>query len=148
MSGSIGTTITSANAVYMLTVAGLFPSPVQLQGFATDSAIDTEAVEVAETRLGVDGFMSAGWIPRMTKQTIALQADSPSGFLFETWALTQDAQEEVFIANGVMIVPGIGRKYTLVRGVLTSFSVAPGLKKTSEVRNFVITWNEIQPGPV
>ena len=140
-------TITSANAVYTLSVAGLFNAPQQLQGFATDSAIDTGEAENAETKLGVDGIMSVGWIPRTTDQTIALQADSASGFLFETWVATEDQNQEKFIANGVMIVPGISRQYTLTRGVLMRVVAIPNLKKTLDPRNFVIRWNSIAPGP-
>ena len=72
------TTITSANSVFTIVIAGLFPAPVQLQGYASDKAFTTEALDLAEVQMGVDGRMTAGFVPNPTKQTITLQADSPS----------------------------------------------------------------------
>ena len=56
-------TITSADCTFLITIAGLFTSPVQLQGFAADRAFETAAVDVAELVMGVDGNLSAGWVP-------------------------------------------------------------------------------------
>ena len=89
-------TITSANAVYMLAVTGMFPVPQRLEGFAADDVFDTEALTVAEVVMGVDGRLSAGYTPVPVKQNISLQADSPSIQLFETWYLAQKAAKEVY----------------------------------------------------
>ena len=53
-------TITGASAVIMLSVPGLFSTPQQLQGFATDDIFDTAAIASAETLMGVDGNLSGG----------------------------------------------------------------------------------------
>ena len=47
MAVSIGS-ITSANATFTLTVAGLFTSPQAIQQFGVDDAFDSEAVENGE----------------------------------------------------------------------------------------------------
>ena len=69
-------TITSANAQVMLNVPGVFPTPVQLAGFAADDAFTQDAYDVAETRMGVDGVLSAGF----TRPAAAMDASS--------WAVT------------------------------------------------------------
>ena len=76
------TTITSANSVFTVVIPGLFPAPVQLKGYATDKAFATDAIDLAEVQMGVDGRMTAGYVASPTKQTISLQADSPSKDLF------------------------------------------------------------------
>ena len=70
--------ITSANAIYTLIIPDVFPAPQQLQGFATDDAFDTDASDVVEARIGVDGIASYGFTPFLVTQTIHFQSDSPS----------------------------------------------------------------------
>ena len=140
--------ITAANAVYMLGVASLYPTAQQLQGFGTDSAFDTDASEPAEVMIGVDGFVSAGFVPFLTKQTITLQADSPSVTLFEDWVSAMSAQLEVYYAFGLISLPAISRSYVLSQGVLTSVPQVPGTRKVLQPRNFVITWGSILAQPL
>ena len=92
-------TITAANAVFMLSVESLFPSPQQLQGFAADDVFSHALVAPVETLMGVDGFLSGGWTPQPKVQTIALQADSPSTYIFDTWYAAQEQAREVYIAQ-------------------------------------------------
>lgn len=140
--------ITSANAVYMLAVLGVFPAPVQLQGFGVDEAFDTEAVDAAEAVMGVDGKMSAGYTPFLTPQTITLQADSPSSFLFEDWLAAQKAVNDVLFADGTILLPSIGRSYTMTKGVLSRIPQVVGAKKVLQARQFRITWESVTPAPV
>lgn len=133
-------TITSANAVYMLAVTGLFPVPQRLEGFAADDVFDTEALTVAEVVMGVDGRLSAGYTPVPVKQNISLQADSPSIQLFETWYLAQKAAKEVYFCSGIVRLPSVGRSYVLTNGVLTSYPSISDAKKTLQPRKFSVTW--------
>ena len=133
-------TITSANAVYMLSVDSVFPTPQQLQGFAVDEAFDTEVANTAEVQLGVDGFVASGWIPRLTVQTITLLAASPSFLLFESWVQAQDITKSLFTATGTIILPAIARKYSLPYGTLTRFPALPNARRVLQQRQFTITW--------
>lgn len=135
--------ITSASAVYMLSVDTIFPTPVKLQGFGVDDAFDTEVVETGEVQLGVDGFSAAGWIPRLIVQTITLLAASPSFKMFEDWIAAQDIVRDVYYANGVITIPAIKRKYNLRQGVLTRFPPLPNARRTLQQRQFTITWAEV-----
>ena len=46
-------TITSANAILILTVEELYPSGVQIEKFASDDAFSSDNVTIAEVRMGV-----------------------------------------------------------------------------------------------
>lgn len=52
--------ITSANASAVMTVEDLYPNGIHLQNFSTDAAIVADSMQIAETRMGVDGHMAAG----------------------------------------------------------------------------------------
>lgn len=133
-------TITSANAIYMITVDTVFPTPQQLQQFGVDEAFDTEPADMAEVQLGVDGFVASGWIPRLTTQTITLNAASSSFQIFESWVAAQDASMEVFHATGTIIFPSIGRKYALPQGTLTRYPAMPNARRVLMQRQFTLVW--------
>lgn len=134
-------TITSANAVYMLAVDTVFPVPQRLQGFGVDEAFDTEAADMAEVQLGVDGQTAAGWIPRLTTQTITFLASSPSVILFEAWVAAQDIAQEVFQANAVIVIPSISRQYVLQQGTLQRFPAISNARRVLANRQFTILWS-------
>ena len=141
-------TLTAANSVIALGIAGLYPTPQQLQGFATDDVFATEAVKRAEVQMGVDGVLSGGYVYVEVKQTFTLQADSVSCDIFDNWDAAQQANAEVFIANGIAQLPSIGKKWTMTRGFLTSYMPIPDTKKLLQPRKFEITWNVLSPSPL
>jgi hypothetical protein len=144
-------TITSANAKLTLTVRsglGIVVGPFTVQGFASDDAFATEPVERAQALMGVDGKMSAGWVPNMTPQVITLQADSPSVSIFETWDGAQAVLRDVLFADGVLSLPGLGKAYALVKGVLTRITPIPQGKKVLQPVTYEITWETVQAAPV
>lgn len=138
-------TITAANSVYQLVIPSLYPSPQQLQGYSADAAFDTEASDPAEIQIGVDGQVSAGFVPFLTRQTISLMADSPSVTVFENWLAAQKAVREIYYATATIVLPSVGRAYALTSGILTSIVSIPGTRKVLQPRNFVITWGSIDP---
>lgn len=139
--------ITSVNAQFFITVPLIFPAPVALQEFTADDIFDTEDVDVAETSMGLDGVLSGGWINMPTPQTIALQANSPSNDLFDTWRLQERAAQDKFPANAVILLPGIHRKWTMTRGFLQRTKPIPDAKKTLQPRRFRIVWQDGVPSP-
>lgn len=137
------TTITSANSVFTLVVAGLFPAPVQLHGYATDKAFSTEAIDLAEVQMGVDGRMTAGYTPNPTKQTITLQADSPSKSLFMAIIEATKTAREIFYVSGSISLPATGESFTLTRGILTNVKQLPDAQKVLQPMDFIITWESV-----
>lgn len=140
-------TITSANSVFMLSVTGLFAVPQALHGYSADTAFAASGVEVAETMMGVDGRMSAGWIPAPTKISMHLMADSLSIDLFEAWYSAQQARRELYWANGIIRLVGLDRSYECLNGVLSSYVPISEAAKTLRPRAFDITFESVIPGP-
>lgn len=151
-------TITSANSSLIITprlagvLSGLLPALVgagfPIQGYASDDAFTFEQTDSAEVRKGVDGIMSAGWLPRLTKQPITLQADSPSIKFFETLIGASDTQREIIFLDGILTLQSIGTTYALVKGVLSRITAVPPAKKVLEPVSYEITWDLVQPAPV
>ena len=137
--------ITAADAILALTVTSLFTTPQQIQGFATDDAFNFPDVDLVETMMGVDGVLSAGWVPVAFTQEIMLQADSDSNVLFEQWFLAQRQVKTPLIASGYAVVPSTSRQYNLVSGFLKTYSPAPQAKKILQPRRYSIIWNSITP---
>lgn len=141
--------ITSANAIFMLTVPGVFGTAVQVQGFAVDDAFDIESVEPGETRMGVDGIFSAGVVPVPYPMTITLQADSTSAFLFETWEQAEQTfPQQWYPGQATITLTSIARKYSFFQGKLMGFVGFPGAKKVLAQRQFRITWGVYNPAPI
>lgn len=140
--------LTAATAVYMLSLPDVFPIPQQLQGFSADDVFSIEQVPSAEVLMGVDGKLSGGFIYAPIPQTITLQADSDSNFVFDQWWSAQQQQQEAFIASAVITMKTVQTKWNLTRGFLTSYKPAPDAKKILQPRQFQITWNFVLPSVV
>lgn len=140
--------LTSANSVLQLVVPNLFPIPQQLQGFAADDIFDVDQVKRAETLMGVDGVLSGGFVWEEVKQTITVQADSPSCILFDEWQQAQIAIADVYPAFLTVILPGILTKFACGPGFLLTASPMPKVKTLIQPRQFVIAWNNVSPAPV
>lgn len=136
-------TITSANSVYQLSVADLYPSAQKLQGYAADDAFVAEAIDLAEVVMGVDGRMSAGFVFTPVQQTVTIMPDSPSLEIFETIMNATQTAREVYRCNATIVLPAIKRKYSLKNGVLTRAPQMPGVRKTLQPVAFTITWEKI-----
>ena len=141
-------TITSANAIYTISVSTLFPAPIQLQGFSADDIFTTGALASAETIMGLDGVLSGGFVFVPVTQNITLQADSASNTIFDQWWATQQLNKEVLTANGIIVLPAINTKWALTKGFLTSFPPVPDAAKTLRPRRFGITWNLVSPAEI
>ena len=137
------TTITSANSVFTIVVPGLFPAPVQLRGYSSDRAFTTEAVDMAEVQMGVDGRMTAGFVPNPVKQTITLQADSPSKDIFTALIQAMKTAREVYFVSGSIVLPSTREVFTLTRGILTNAKQIPDAQKVLQPVDYVITWESV-----
>lgn len=140
-------TITSANAVLTLAQPVLFPVPQQMQGFDVDDVYDIDTIKSVETRMGVDGVLSAGFVYQEITQNIALQADSASNDFFDTIWTQMQAAQDVYPIYGVIILPSIASKFAMTQGYLTGYSPAPAAKRVLQARRYQITWARIAPAP-
>jgi hypothetical protein len=141
-------TITSANSVVSITVPGLFPTPVLLQGYATDKAWDTAAVVLTETQIGVDGRKTAGLVFNPVKQTFSFQADSPSVQIFESIASAMRASRDVYYIFAVIDLPSTGESYVCNKGTLEDYNSFASAGKVLNAREFSVSWGSIVPSVI
>lgn len=139
--------ITSANAVLMISIPPLFAIPQQLQGFATDDIYDIPAIKSVEVMMGVDGKLSGGFVFAQVPQSITLQADSASNAVFDTWWNQMQAAKDTYIASGLIKLPGVFTKFSQRVGYLTGYKPAPAGKRVLQPRTYEITWQSIIPAP-
>lgn len=135
--------ITSANATLSLFQSTLFPTPVQIQQFATDDIADIESATILERQMGVDGVLSFGFVWTERLMEVTLKADSPSVAFFDTINAQQEAIQDVYPLNGTIIVPAIGKMYNLVNGGLQQYKPMPGIKKVLQPQRFQLVWNRV-----
>lgn len=137
--------LTTANSVLYLAVAGLFPVPQQIQGYATDDIFSTDPVAPNQVSMGVDGKLSGGFVHVERPMSISLQADSESNAFFDAWVAAQEVLQDTYVASGSMLLPGLNRKWTMVRGFLTAYPPMPDGGKMLRPRKYGITWQSITP---
>lgn len=140
--------ITSANAVFILSIAGLYTTGRQLTEFGVDDAFTTDLVDANEVQVGVDGYGVAGYIPRAPMMTIRLLASANASFqIFENWVAAMDQLQDVMFASAVITMPSIARKYTCYRGSLAGVSTMADARKVLANREFRIHWLPTGPRP-
>lgn len=132
--------ITSANSILMLSVAGLYDSPQQLQQFSADDIFETGMYNNAETPIGVDGVMTAGIAYVPVPMSFMFMADSPSIDLFEQWYAAELQAVDKFPCSATIRLPSTGMSYSLAGGYLTGYSALPDAKKVLQPRKFQITF--------
>jgi hypothetical protein len=141
-------TITSANSSIILSVPDVFPTSIVLQGYATDDEFAHESFDITETRMGVDGVLSAGFTPNPKRVTLAFQADSPSIAAFDAWGSAQESAREAFQGSLIIALPSIGKQFTCNVGWLRGFKKLPDAKKVLEPQQYTIEFQDIQPAPI
>lgn len=140
-------TLTNANSALFLSVDGLYPIPQQMQGFSTDDMFSGADVQVAEVQMGVDARLSAGYTPYPFVFDVTLQADSASNDIFDNVLAAQKAIKDLYVFQGAISLPGIGAKFIMTRGFLTTASPMPTGKKLLQPRKYVITFQDLSKAP-
>ncbi|CAI1823478.1 Uncharacterised protein [Serratia quinivorans] len=140
-------TITSADSTYALSVTNLYPTAQVLQGYAADAMFAVSDTDYAVTVRGADGKLSAGFVFGQYIQTITIMPDSPSREIFETWAQTSRTAIAVFRCNATVIMPAIGRKFTLTNGVLLRSRLHPDANRVLQQIPYQIEWESVTSEP-
>lgn len=141
-------TITSADSTFVISSADFALAATILEGYAADAAFAMDNANTAETSLGVDGKLSAGWVPRSYNQTITLQPDSPSRAVFDLIVGAQDAGRTIYRLNAVITLPGNQYSHSLSRGVLKNYSAMANAQKILQPITFQIEWEKVLSIPL
>ena len=121
--------ITSANATLILTVENLYPAGVKIEGFSTDNSFAMDDDTIAETHMGVDGKMTAGFTPSEKSITITLDAGSPSYEVLCNIYNTSKTNMTVLETSMQITVPALGKEFSLKNGVMISGHPVPSGEK-------------------
>lgn len=137
-------TITSANSVITLFAPQYSPLPLIVGGAATDEWVGIDPQAQAEVMKGVDGRMSAGWLPSITQTTIKLQADSDSLAWMRGLLTAQTANREIlWLTTGTIMIPGVNESYVLSKGVIENGGIIPGIGKVLSPLVYTIKWDRV-----
>lgn len=137
--------ISAANAIFTITVPGLYNAPVTLKNFSTDRAWDVAEQNCAHTQMSIDGYLNAGFVSEPVEQSITLSAASESVIVFEAIMTAQQTARTLYRLGAEITLTGTGRKYTLVNGVLRGVSPMPSAGRLLADRHFAVSWQAIYP---
>lgn len=126
------TDITSANAKLIFTCDELYPSGVEIQMFSTNQSWNADALQTAETRMGVDGHMAAGYVPNIKTVTVQLEASSPSRRYFQTVQKAMIENQKIYKCSLTAIIPSIGEQVIWSEGVLQNGTVTSTAARVME----------------
>lgn len=119
--------ITSANANAILRVAELYPAGIVLQNYATDQAITQDDDQIAETRMGIDGKMSAGYKPSIKIVNITLEPGSSSIVLLNDVYIASQTNLRPYNMELLINLPALDTTYTYTNGIMYSFKILPDI---------------------
>lgn len=103
-------TLTAANSVVMFRAQGFYDQAIQLQGFQVDNAFGFGDATVGESRIGVDGKQSGGWVSHEVQVTVFLEANSVSRAQMEELFAWMNARMETALCTLDITIPSIGRR--------------------------------------
>lgn len=137
--------ITSANSTLIITVSALAIASVAMEGYAVDNAWALDDAETAVAQVGIDGKMTAGWVPRLNPLTLSFAPNSPSVATLSTIINAQDTQMTIYTLQGVLSCPSVGKSWTLSNGVLTRAKMIPDGSRILGPQSFQMTFESVRP---
>jgi hypothetical protein len=137
-----GYSITSSNSIIIIGVTNLLP-PTQIQGYSADDIFTSEAIDNAETIMGLDGLLSAGYVPAPVTITFQMMANSASISFFEAWFAAEQQAGDKYTGFANITVPGIGRNYTGAKCFLRNYSPLASARKVMEARSFSLQFEKL-----
>lgn len=120
----VSTGLTSTSSA-LSTLSGLLGVPMTLEGWAADNAFSVDAQQRAVVVQGVDGNVHSGWVPHLNNFNLSLMPDSDSQEYLENLMAAEDTMRETLLITGVLLVPSIGRRYSLTNGTITNGTPVP-----------------------
>ncbi len=136
-------TLTAANSTFGLAVTSLYPVPQVLDQFSADAPFSTDDLVIAETVMSLDGKLLGGFVPNPVSQTIILQPTSNGVPMIINWLQASVTNRALYRAEATIIIPELGAKYVLSRGILISGKSIPDVRKITQPLSFKIQWEKI-----
>ena len=134
MAEFISQDITSANATAILVIEEVVPAGVPVDNFSTDQAINGETMEVAETRLTLDGKLLAGYVPSMVPVTLTLEPTSNAYRFIEQAFQVSRLGKKTLRCSLAFSLPAIGKTVGYTSGVIQAVNMIPPVGRTLQTR--------------
>lgn len=136
--------VTAANAECIMTIEEIAPAGVVLEMFSVDNAITADAIDMTETRKGVDGKMVAGVVKNVYSLTINLEASSPTAEVFERYRDALQRHNIPYQCQLTIYFPATGKTVTYVNGVLKNGPIITNMGRTLQPTSWRFDFEEVQ----
>lgn len=123
--------ITSANSTANMYV-DIFPAGIKFEQYSADGAWTSDTYSVLETRMGVDGKMSAGYTPVEKEVTFTFQANSPTLSKLDILWQTMEVSKTPLFAQISIKLPSIKKEFVLANVVMMNYKLLPDAQKVLE----------------
>ena len=140
--------ITSADSTLILTVEDLYSSGFTVTNFAADTAFEAADSTIAETRMGVDGKLAAGYTPNPTELTLTVEADSDSAEKLQNVYEKSVTNKKAYVVKAQVTIPAISKEITLKNGVMTTARSFPSVKKTLDSVSYKFVFESVSSASI
>lgn len=139
--------ITSTNSKVKM-FSDITPAGLSFEGYSADAGWASEAIQLAEGRMGIDGNLSFGYTPNPVSMTFTFQPDSPTIETLNNIVLaTQTARKPTILQMNITI-PALNRTYSCVNGSIINAKVIADGAKVLEPQTYTILFKTITPSPL
>jgi hypothetical protein len=136
--------ITSANSESRMTIDELYPEGFPLEQFGTDQGIASEDVQLAESRMGVDGKLSAGYVCNVYPVTITFEPISSSVVYINDLKDAMNKSRRIYRVHLECRLPSLQLVYKFVNGHLENATAFPAIKKTLDPVTFKFVFESLR----
>lgn len=140
--------ITSADAVFTITIKTLFNAPIRLENWSANRAWEGQNLRLADTRLSIDGKLNKGAVPAAYDMTLNFSPNSNAWDVFDALQTASRQARTVYELNGELLLKGLNRKYTFVSGCVLDISAVPNGGELLEERSVHIRWEDVLPAGI
>lgn len=140
--------ITSADAVFTLTVKTLFNAPITLENWSSNRAWEGQNLRLSDTRLSIDGKLNKGFVPAAYDMTLTFAPNSNTWDVFDALQTASRQARTVYELNGELHLKGLGKKYTFVSGCVLDMSAVPNGGEFLDERSVHIRWENVLPAGI
>lgn len=135
--------ITAADATLICVVQDLYPAGFQFEQFSADVAGAFSDEQIAETRMGVDCQMVAGYVDQIKQITITLEPSSPSVEYMEAIMRAERAGQKKYWLTLIITLPALQKTRTLKNGVLRQGRMIADINKVLSPVTYVMDFEKI-----
>jgi hypothetical protein len=135
--------LTSANANFLVRCRGVYDNYVKQQGFQVDNAFGFGDRTVGETRAGVDGKLSGGYVFNEAQFTAFYEANSPSISMMDNCYADIQNNQETRVFDFIVEIPSVKKRYSFsgflvsVPGGISAQKMLAGVQYVFNVDEFV-----------